>query len=62
MAVGGARVSRKYPNRICTTRTARSSDVGQLTREVQQLAAERTGVMLAPALRFVDEEGAAVEL
>jgi UDP-N-acetylmuramate dehydrogenase len=62
MAVGGARVSRKYPNRISTSRATRTADVVQLTREVQQLAAERTGVVLQPALCFVDENGVAVEL
>jgi len=62
MAVGGARVSRKYPNRISTSRAARTADVIQLTREVRQLVAERTGVVLQPALCFVDEDGVAVEL
>ena len=62
MAVGGARVSRKYPNRICSSRTVRTGDVIQLTREVQQLAIERTGVVLKPTLCFVDEEGGEVEL
>jgi len=62
MAVGGARVSRKYPNRVSTSRATRTADVVQLTREVQQLAAERTGVVLKPALCFVDEDGVAVDL
>jgi UDP-N-acetylmuramate dehydrogenase len=62
MAVGGARVSRKYPNRVSTSRATRTADVVQLTREVHQLAAERTGVLLEPALCFVDEEGEAVDL
>jgi len=60
MAVGGAHVSRKYPNRVCTSRSTRAADVAQLTREVQQVAAERTGIVLQPALCFVDEDGLAV--
>ena len=62
MAVGGARVSRKFPNRVCTSRATRTADVVQLTREVQQLVAERTGVALQSALCFVDEDGTAVDL
>jgi len=62
MSVGGARVSTKYPNRISSSRAARSADIIQLTREVQLAAAERTGVVLEPALCFVDEHGAAVDL
>jgi len=62
MAVGGARVSRKYPNRISSSRATRAADVVQLTREVQKLAAERTGVVLQPALCFIDENGTVVDL
>ncbi len=61
MTVGGVRMSRRFPNRICASRSARPSDVAQLTREVQGRVEDRMGVILQPALCFVDENGTAVE-
>jgi UDP-N-acetylenolpyruvoylglucosamine reductase len=54
-------MSRRFPNRICASRSARPSDVAQLTREVQGRVEDRMGVILQPALCFVDEYGMAVE-
>ncbi len=61
MVVGGVRVSRRFPNRLCASRTARPSEVAQLTREVQARVADRMDVVLRSALCFVDEDGGAVE-
>jgi UDP-N-acetylmuramate dehydrogenase len=61
MVVGGVRLSRRFPNRICASRSAHPSDVAQLTCNVQGRVVERTGVVLRHALCFVDEDGAAVE-
>jgi UDP-N-acetylmuramate dehydrogenase len=61
MVVGGVRMSRRFPNRICASRSARPSDVAQLTRGVQGRVEDRMGVVLQPALCFVDENGTAVE-
>jgi UDP-N-acetylmuramate dehydrogenase len=57
MVVGGVRLSRRFPNRMCASRSA----VAQLTCDVQGRVVERTGVVLRHALCFVDEDGAAVE-
>ncbi|MGD9253201.1 MAG: FAD-binding protein [Holophagae bacterium] len=59
---GGARLSKKDPNRLCTARSSRSSEVQHLVRTVLQRVRERTGVELRPALCFVDEEGKALDL
>lgn len=62
MSVGGVRMSERPPNRVCVSRTARAADVVELCRQVAQRVDERSGVILQPALRFVDEEGAEIEL
>jgi len=61
MVVGGVRLSRRFPNRMCASRSARPSDVAQLTCDVQGRVMERTGTVLRQALCFVDEDGAAVD-
>ena len=61
MVVGGVRLSRRFPNRLCASRTARPSDVAQLTREVQARVADRMSVVLQSTLCFVDEDGMEVE-
>jgi UDP-N-acetylenolpyruvoylglucosamine reductase len=61
MVVGGVRLSRRFPNRMCASRSARPSDVAQLTCDVQGRVMERTGVVLRQTLCFVDEDGAAVD-
>ena len=61
MVVGGVRLSRRFPNRMCASRSARPSDIAQLTREVRARVDKRTGVVLRPALCFLDEDGTAVE-
>ncbi|MFV2072568.1 MAG: FAD-binding protein [Thermoanaerobaculales bacterium] len=62
MSVAGVRMSEGAPNRICVSRTARAADVVELCRQVAQRVEEWSGVVLHPALRFVDEEGAEIEL
>jgi len=61
MVVGGVRMSRRFPNRLCASRSARPSEVAQLTREIQARVEDRTSVVLRSALCFVDEDGVAVE-
>jgi UDP-N-acetylmuramate dehydrogenase len=61
MVVGGVRMSRRFPNRLCASRSARPSEVAQLTREVQARVEDRMSVVLRSALCFVDEDGVAVE-
>ncbi len=61
MVVGGVRLSRRFPNRMCASRSARPSEIAQLTREIQGRVEERTGVVLRPTLCFLDEDGTVVE-
>jgi UDP-N-acetylmuramate dehydrogenase len=61
MVVGGVRMSRRFPNRLCASRSARPSEVAQLTREIQARVEDRMGVVLQSALCFVDEDGVAVD-
>lgn len=61
MSAGGARLSEAAPNRICTTRTTRSSDVFELTQSVREKVMERTGIRLDTALCFLDDQGRRVE-
>ena len=58
--VGGARLSDRHPNRLCTTRTARSADVFELTRVIRERVAERRDISLEPAVWFVDEDGSRI--
>jgi UDP-N-acetylmuramate dehydrogenase len=60
--VGGARLSRRNPNRICTSKTARADDVLELTRMVRDRVSEREKIDLEAAIRFVDEDGRKVDL
>lgn len=62
LMVGGARISRSSDNRICTSRTARSADVLELTRMVRDQVAARAGLVIVPTLCFVDEDGRTLEL
>jgi UDP-N-acetylmuramate dehydrogenase len=62
LMVGGARFSRSSGNRICTSRTARSTDVLELTRLVRDQVAARADLVIEPALCFVDEDGRTLEL
>ncbi len=62
MMVGGARLSERTPNRINTSRAARSSDVLELARAVREKALVRSGVELTPGMFFVDEDGREIEL
>jgi UDP-N-acetylmuramate dehydrogenase len=60
--VGGARLSSQFPNRLCTSKTARAADVLELTRVVRDQVMERRNVNLEPAICFVDEDGVTVGL
>ena len=62
LKVGGARLSSQRPNRIYTAKTARTSDVLELTRRVRDRVLEREKIDLEPAIRFVDEDGEGIEL
>jgi UDP-N-acetylmuramate dehydrogenase len=62
LRVGGARLSRQHPNRIFTTKTARASDVLELTRRIRDRVSEREKIDLVPAVKFVDEDGRRIEL
>ncbi len=61
MTAGGARLSKRFPNRICTSRASRSTDVAALTRKVIQAVTERTGEAITSALCFVDDEGREID-
>jgi UDP-N-acetylmuramate dehydrogenase len=52
-AVGGARVSTKHANFIVTAPGARSADVVELIRRLQQMVADRYGVRLEPEVHLV---------
>jgi UDP-N-acetylmuramate dehydrogenase len=60
--VGGARLSSRYPNRLCTSKTARAADVLEVTRVIRDQIMERHNVELHPAICFVDEDGVTVSL
>ena len=62
LKVGGARLSSQRPNRIHTAKTARSSDVLELTRRIRDRVLEREEIALEPAIRFVDEDGEGIDL
>jgi UDP-N-acetylenolpyruvoylglucosamine reductase len=57
LTVGGAQLSSAAPNCVCTTKSARASDVLELARTIKERVAARTGVDLRTALCFVDEDG-----
>jgi UDP-N-acetylmuramate dehydrogenase len=60
--VGGARLSKRHPNRLCTSKTARSADILELTRMIRERVMERHDVDLDPAVCFVDEDGVGIDL
>ena len=62
LKVGGARLSSQRPNRIFTSKTARASDVLELTRTIRDRVLEREKIDLEPAIRFVDEDGRRIDL
>jgi UDP-N-acetylenolpyruvoylglucosamine reductase len=62
LKVGGARLSSQRPNRITTSKTARASDVLELTRRIRDRVSEREGIDLDPAVQFVDEDGRRIDL
>jgi UDP-N-acetylenolpyruvoylglucosamine reductase len=62
LKVGGARLSSQRPNRICTSKTVRASDVLELTRRIRDRVLEREKIDLEPAIRFVDEDGRRIDL
>jgi UDP-N-acetylmuramate dehydrogenase len=62
MKVGGARLSTQRPNRISTSKTARASDVLELTRRIRDRVSEREKIDLEPAVQFVDEDGRRIDL
>jgi UDP-N-acetylenolpyruvoylglucosamine reductase len=62
LKVGGARLSSQFPNRVCTSKTARSADVLELARRIRDRVLERETTDLKPALRFVDEDGRRIDL
>jgi UDP-N-acetylmuramate dehydrogenase len=62
LKVGGARLSSQRPNRLSTSKTARASDVLELTRRIRDRVMEREKIDLEPAIRFVDEDGRRVDL
>jgi UDP-N-acetylenolpyruvoylglucosamine reductase len=57
LAAGGARLSHRDPNCICTSRSSRAGEVQRLVRAVIDRVADRTGEEIRTALWFVDEEG-----
>lgn len=61
LAVGGAQLSADHVNRVCTSRSTRATDVLELTRAVKEEAVRLTGRELRSALRFVDEDGGAID-
>jgi UDP-N-acetylmuramate dehydrogenase len=62
LKVGGARMSRRHPNRLCTSKTTRAADVLELTRLAKDRVLQRTGIDLHPAVCFVDEDGGEIDL
>jgi UDP-N-acetylmuramate dehydrogenase len=62
LKVGGARLSQRNPNCIRTVKTARASDVLELTRAAKERVQKRLGIELKPSICFVDEDGRAVDL
>jgi len=62
LKVGGARLSSQRPNRICTSKTVRASDVLELTCRIRDRVLEREKIDLEPAIRFVDEDGRRIDL
>jgi len=61
LSVGGARLSVSSPNRIRTSRSARSGEVLELMQIARRRVMDRTGFDLKSALCFVDERGRTVE-
>jgi UDP-N-acetylmuramate dehydrogenase len=57
LSAGGARLSESSPNRICTSRSARSADVFELVQAARERVKERIGVELETVLCFIDEHG-----
>lgn len=62
LKVGGARLASQHPNRIYTAKTARASDVLELTRRIRDRVLEREQIDLEPAIQFVDEDGERIDL
>ena len=62
LKVGGARLSRRHPNRVRTAKTARAADVLELSRMLRDRVVERCDVELEPAICFVDEDGRTIDL
>jgi len=62
LKVGGARLSSQRPNRIYTSKTARASDVLELTRRIRDRVLERENIDLEAAIQFVDEDGRRIDL
>jgi UDP-N-acetylenolpyruvoylglucosamine reductase len=62
LKVGGARLTEENPNCLRTVKTARASDVMELTRVVRDRVQKRLGIEMQTALCFVDEDGLAVDL
>lgn len=62
LKVGGARLSDRHPNRLCTSKTGRAADVLELTRMARDRVLERDDIDLEPAIVFVDEDGRKVDL
>jgi UDP-N-acetylmuramate dehydrogenase len=62
LKVGGARISDRHPNRICTSKTARAADILELTRLARDRVVERRGLTLEPGICFVNEDGEAIDL
>ena len=60
--VGGVRFGGPRGNELLASRSATASDVLALCRRVRDRVLATTGVRLAPALAFVDEEGTEIEL
>jgi len=62
LKVGGARISRRQPNRLYTSKTTHASDVLELTRLARERVSLRAGIDLQPAICFVDEDGREIDL
>jgi UDP-N-acetylenolpyruvoylglucosamine reductase len=62
LKIGGARLSSQQANRVCTSKTARATDVLELARLVREHVLRKEDVALEPAICFVDEDGRKVDL
>lgn len=61
LTVGGASLASDAVNRVSTAKNVRAVEVLDLVRLARDRAAARTGIVLRPALCFVDENGESID-